>query len=75
METRNCVNSLLFLFIFSFNGLINCEQAVKVNYDLLLEGQFLDLFDEVDVSKKNGQKLDTVYRETVSHTFFLKLLF
>ena len=56
------------LFIFSFNGLINCEQAVKVNYESLLEGQFLDLFDEVDVSKKNGQKLDTVYREKVSHT-------
>ena len=69
METQNCVNSLLFLFIFSFNGLINCEQAVKVNYELLLEGQFLDLFDEVDITKKNGQKLDTVYRETVSHIF------
>ena len=74
METQNCVNSLLFLFIFSFNGLINCEKAVKVNYDLLLEGQFLDLFDEVDVVKKNGQKLDTVYRETVSHTFFKRPL-
>ena len=74
METQNCVNSLLFLFIFSFNGLINCEEAVKVNYDLLLEGQFLDLFDEVDITKKNGQKLDTVYRETVSRTFFKRPL-
>ena len=68
METIKRVSSILFLFIFSFNGHINCEQAIKVNYELLLESQFLDLFDEVDVVKKNGQKLDTVYRETVSHT-------
>ena len=68
METIKRVSLILFLFIFSFNGHINCEQAIKVNYELLLESQFLDLFDEVDVVKKNGQKLDTVYRETVSHT-------
>ena len=70
METIKRVSSILFLFIFSFHGHINCEQAIKVNYELLLESQFLDLFDEVDVVKKNGQKLDTVYRETVSHTIW-----
>jgi len=61
------IHCYFYLFI-SFNGLINCEQAVKLNYELLLEGQFLDLFDEVDVTKKNGQKLDTVYRETAQLT-------
>ena len=70
MKTRRS-NSLAFLFIISFNGLlINCEQAVNLNYGDLLEAQFLDLFDEVDVTKKNGQKLDTVYRETVSHIIY-----
>ena len=65
-----CSISLAFLFIVSFNGLINCEQAVNVNYELLLEAQFFTLFDEVDVVKQNGEKLDTVYRHEVSHNIF-----
>ena len=68
MKTPKRSFSLAFLFIISFNGLINCEQAVNVkNYELLLDAQFLSLYDEVDISKQNGEKMDTVYRNEVSH--------
>ena len=72
MKTPKRSFSLAFLFIISFNGLINCEQAVNVkNYELLLDAQFLSLYDEVDISKQNGEKMDTVYRHEVSHDIFI----
>ena len=72
MKTPKSSLSVAFLFIISFNGLINCEQAVNVkNYELLLDAQFLSLYDEVDISKQNGEKMDTVYRNEVSHNIFI----
>lgn len=33
------------------------------DYGILLESQFLDLKQEVSISKKNGEKLDVIYQE------------